>query len=126
MKIPEDRFYTQSHEWVRLEGELATVGISDYAQDSLGDIVYIELPSAGRVVRPGEEVAAIESVKTASDIYAPLAGEIVEVNPALVDHPELINKDPYGEGWIFKLRLDGPEPQGLLDAASYRSLVDSL
>ncbi len=126
MKVPEELKYRETHEWVRIEDGVATVGITDYAQEELGDVVYVELPEVGRAVRGGEAVAVIESVKTASDIYAPLSGEVVAVNEALADHPEKVNEDPYGEGWIFKLRIADPaEVEALLDAEAYRKLVAS-
>ncbi len=125
MDIPKDRFYTKTHEWALLEGDTVLVGITDYAQDALGDIVYVELPELGRRVAAGEGVAVVESVKTASDIYAPVAGEILEVNPALEKTPELINQDPYGEGWIFRLRPDNlADLDGLLDAEGYAQVLE--
>ncbi len=125
MNIPEDRRYSKTHEWVKLEGDVATVGISDFAQESLGDVVYVELPESGRQVAAGEAVAVIESVKTASDVYAPLAGEVVEVNESLADEPELVNGDPYGGGWLFRLRVSRPaEFESLLDASAYAKVIE--
>lgn len=125
MNIPTDLKYTASHEWARLEGEIVTVGISDFAQEQLGDVVFVELPQVGRRVKAGESVAVVESVKTASDIYAPVSGEVIEVNQALIDAPETINSSPYGEGWLFKLRLgDQAELARLLDAEGYRQVAE--
>lgn len=126
MDIPKDRFYTKSHEWALPEGDTVLVGITDYAQDALGDVVYVELPEVGRKVDKGEAVAVVESVKTASDIYAPVAGEVVEVNTALEKTPELINQDPYGEGWILRIRpLDMSHLDDLLDAEGYAEVLES-
>lgn len=117
--LPADLKYTATHEWVRINGDgTATVGITDHAQEQLGDMVFVELPALGRVLAAAEECAVVESVKAASDIYSPLAGEIVAINEALADTPELINQDPYGEGWLFRLRIDG-SLDGLMDAAAY-------
>jgi glycine cleavage system H protein len=120
MDAPKDRFYTKTHEWALPEGDEVVVGITDYAQEQLGDVVYVELPQVGRKVAAQEAVAVVESVKTASDIYAPVAGVVVAVNEALASTPELINQDPYGEGWIFKLKPDNlSDLDGLLDAEAY-------
>ena len=125
MNIPTGLKYAASHEWANLAGELVTVGISDFAQEQLGDVVFVELPQVGRHVKAGESVAVIESVKTASDIYAPVSGEIAEVNRALLDAPEAINSAPYGEGWLFKIRLSEPAELGrLLDAGSYQQVAE--
>ncbi len=122
MDAPKDRFYTKTHEWALPEGDAVVVGITDYAQEQLGDVVYVELPQVGRKVAKGEAVAVVESVKTASDIYAPVAGVIVAVNEALASTPELINQDPYGEGWIFKLKPEElSDLDTLLDAEAYLS-----
>ena len=118
--------YTKDHEWVRLEGEIATVGISNHAQEALGDVVFIELPDLGRVVDEGESCAVVESVKAASDIYAPLAGTVVEVNPAVVDEPGMVNADPLEGGWFFK--LSGVEFEafaGLMDEDEYTAFLES-
>ena len=126
--IPGDLRYTKDHEYVRAtsEGDVVYIGITDYAQDALGDVVYVELPEVGRVVEKGEAVAVVESVKTASDIYAPVAGEIVEVNLALEKTPELVNQDPYGEGWIFRLKpRDMGDLDELLDAGGYQEVLES-
>ncbi len=125
MNIPEDLKYSESHEWSKLAGDTITVGISDFAQDQLGDVVFVELPEVGKTVSAGSAVAVVESVKTASDIYAPLSGVIVEVNEALNDAPETINSAPYEDGWLFKLRPDDPSGvNGLLDAESYRKVTE--
>jgi glycine cleavage system H protein len=115
-------YYTKEHEWVRIEGDTATVGITDFAQGQLGDIVFVEVPEAGRQVTKGGEAAVVESVKAASDVYAPVGGEVIEGNAALSDEPSLVNSDPEGEGWFFKLRLgDASQVEGLMDAEAYRS-----
>lgn len=117
---PSDRRYAESHEWVRIEGNLAMVGISDYAQQMLGDITFVELPQVGSAVKPGGECGVIESVKIASDLYAPVGGEVAEVNHELGKAPELVNQDPYGTGWIFKLKhFNAADMDKLLDAAGY-------
>ncbi|URD61936.1 glycine cleavage system protein GcvH [Sphingomonas sp. KRR8] len=114
-------YFTKEHEWVRVEGDTATVGISQHAQQALGDIVFAEAPQVGRQVRKGEEAAVVESVKAASDVYAPVSGEVVEANGAIADEPALINTDPEGEGWFFKLKLSDPsELDGLMDEGAYR------
>lgn len=124
MQTPKELKYTASHEWSRLEDGVVTVGITDYAQDQLGDVVFTELPEIGRKVAKGEAVAVVESVKTASDIYAPVSGEVVEVNEALVDAPETINESPYEGGWMFRLRAADPsELEALLDDAAYLQSV---
>jgi len=120
-------YFTREHEWVRVEGDTATVGISNHAQEALGDIVFAEVPEAGRKVSKGEEAAVVESVKAASDVYAPVSGEVVEGNQAVADDPALINSDPEGEGWFFKLKLDNDgELDGLMDEASYRDWIKTL
>jgi glycine cleavage system H protein len=119
-------YYTEEHEWVRIEGDSATVGITDFAQGQLGDIVFVEVPEAGRAVTKGGEAAVVESVKAASDVYAPVTGEVIEGNQALVDDPSLVNSDPEGEGWFFKIRLsDTSELDGLMDAEAYKAFADS-
>lgn len=126
MKIPEELRYARTHEWVRMEGDVATVGLSDFAQEQLGDVVFVELPEVGRVVGVKDPVAVVESVKTASDIYAPLAGEIVEVNDGLGEAPEKINEDCYGAGWLLRLRpTDAATVEELLDAAGYGALAEA-
>ena len=120
-------YFTQEHEWIRVEGDIATVGISNHAQEQLGDIVFAEVPEAGRQLSKGQEAAVVESVKAASDVYAPVSGEVVEGNGALADDPALINSDPEGAGWFFKLKLsDTGELDGLMDEAAYRDFVASL
>jgi len=124
MNTPSDLRYATSHEWARLEGDVATVGISDHAQEELTDVVFVELPTMGRAVDMGDPTAVVESVKAASDIYAPLGGEVVEVNPAVEADPSLVNTDPYGMGWIFKLKVkDTSQFEKLLDAAAYQSHI---
>jgi len=118
--IPDNLKYTASHEWIRIEGDTVVVGITDHAQAELTDIVYVELPEVGRALAEGEGCGVVESVKTASDLYAPIAGEITEINSALEDAPEQVNESPYEEGWFFKLKLSGePDLSGTLDAAGY-------
>ena len=118
--IPSDLKYAKSHEWVRVSGDTATVGITDHAQHELTDVVFVELPAANRQVKAGEACAVVESVKTASDIYSPLSGEVIAVNPALAQHPELVNREAFAGGWIFKLKLAQPdESSSLLDSAAY-------
>lgn len=122
--VPADLRYARSHEWVRVEGDTATVGITDHAQHELTDVVFVELPAVGRQLRAGEACAVVESVKTASDVYAPVSGTVVAVNEALAGNPGLVNSAPYGEGWFFKLKLVQPaELNQLLDAAAYRALI---
>ena len=120
-------YFTGEHEWIKVEGDTATIGISDQAQQALGDIVFAEVPDQGRSLNKGDEAAVVESVKAASDVYAPLAGEVIEGNPALADDPALINRDPEGEGWFFKMTLaDKAELDGLMDEAAYREWVKTL
>jgi glycine cleavage system H protein len=120
-------YFTKEHEWIRVDGGVATVGISDHAQNALGDIVFAEVPEAGRSVRKGDDAAVVESVKAASDVYAPVSGEVTEGNAALADDPALINRDPEGDGWFFKLTLaDESELQGLMDEPAYRDWVKTL
>ena len=122
MSVPEELQYTRSHEWVRREGETATVGITDHAQDELGDVVFVELPEVGAAFDAGDSFGAVESVKAVSDLYAPVGGEVVEVNSALEEAPEKINEDPYGDGWILKLRAGGEGD--LLSAQEYERLLE--
>jgi glycine cleavage system H protein len=119
-------YYTEEHEWIRVEGDTATVGITDFAQGQLGDVVFVEIPEAGRQVTKGGEAAVVESVKAASDVYAPVSGEVTEGNQAVVDEPSLVNSDPEGEAWFFRLRLSDPsELEGLMDAEAYKSFCES-
>ena len=120
-------YFTREHEWVRLDGDTATVGITDHAQEALGDIVFTEVPAAGKQISKGQEAAVVESVKAASDVYSPISGEVVEGNQAVVDDPALVNSDPEGDGWFFKLKLsDSGELDGLMDEGSYREWVKTL
>jgi glycine cleavage system H protein len=120
-------YYSSEHEWISVDGEEATVGITDYAQGQLGDIVFVELPQPGQAVTKGEEAAVVESVKAASEVYAPVSGEVTEGNQAVSDDPALGNSDPEGEGWFFKLRLSDPsELDGLMDAAAYKEFCEGL
>jgi len=120
MNHPNDLKYAASHEWARIEGDLVVTGITDHAQDALGDLVYIEVPELDRQLDAGEQAGVVESVKTASDIYAPIAGVVVEVNPALEDEPELVNNDPYGAGWMYKIKPDNiANVEKLLSAEEY-------
>ncbi len=126
MKVPDELLYTKEHEWVKVEGDVATVGITDYAQDQLGDIIYVELPEVGRKVKQMEAVATVEAVKTAADVYSPVSGEVIEVNSKLSEKPELLNQDPYGEGWMFKLKMENPEElKNLLSPEEYRKLIEA-
>jgi glycine cleavage system H protein len=124
-KTPEDLKYTRNDEWVRLEGDSATIGISDYAQDQLNDIVYVELPDVGAAVKAGEPFGVVESVKAASDIYSPIGGTVTEANTALSDEPELINTDPYGKAWLVRVNVTDSSKLGdLMDAAAYAAYCD--
>lgn len=124
MNLPTDLRYNSSHEWVRLEGDVATVGITDHAQAELTDVVFVELPVIGRQVDMGDPTAVVESVKAASDIYAPISGEVIEGNPAVEADPSLVNTDPYGAGWIFKMRVkDSAAVEKLMDAAAYGAMI---
>ncbi len=124
-KTPAELQYTKSHEWIKIEGDSATVGISDYAQDSLGDVVFVELPDVGASYDAGAPFGAIESVKAASDLYLPVGGEVIEVNAPLIDQPELLNSDPYGDGWLIKIKL--AEGVGaLMSAEAYEKYVDEI
>jgi glycine cleavage system H protein len=125
--IPKDLRYTEEHEWVRMEGSVGVCGITDYAQEMLTDIVYVELPEVDIEIAQGEQVAVVESVKAVSDVYAPLTGTIVEINEELEDSPEMVNDDPYGEGWIFKIELeDDGELEELMDAEEYAAFIESM
>ena len=126
-KLPTDLKYAKSHEWVRAGSDgTVTIGITDHAQDQLGDMVFVEVPEAGRTVKAGEACAVVESVKAASDVYSPIAGTVTEGNEALSTSPELVNGDPYGDGWILRLKPANPaELDGLMDAAAYQAFLDS-
>lgn len=120
-------YFTREHEWIRVDGDTATVGISDHAQQALGDIVFAEVPEAGRSLTKGQEAAVVESVKAASDVYSPVGGEVIEGNGTIADDPSLINRDPEGEGWFFKLKLADPsELDGLMDEAAYGEWIKTL
>jgi glycine cleavage system H protein len=122
--VPDDRKYSQEHEWVQIEGEIGTVGVTDFAASELGDVVFVELPEVGSEFSQGDTVGTIESVKAVADLYLPVSGEIIEVNEAVVDAPELLNKDPMDDGWLFKVRLgDASEYDRLLDAKAYNDLI---
>ncbi len=124
MANPTNLLYTKEHEWVKIEGEVATIGITDYAQGQLGDIVYVELPAVGATTTQMQPFGTVEAVKAVSDLFAPLSGTVLEVNPALAEKPELINQDCYGEGWMIKLKISNPgERQALLAASDYEKLI---
>ncbi len=123
-EVPADLRYARTHEWVRVNGEIATVGLTDHAQHELTDVVFVELPTVGRDLKSGEACAVVESVKTASDIYAPVSGQVLELNPAVTADPALVNREPYGAGWLFRLRLTRPgEIEGLLSPAAYQEQI---
>ena len=125
VNVPEDLRYTTDHEWVRQEGDRVRIGITDYAQDALGDVVFVQVPTVGTSVAAGGSFSEVESTKSVSDIYAPITGEVVEVNDELGDAPERLNEDPYGDGWICAISIGDPaELDGLMDAAAYRALID--
>jgi glycine cleavage system H protein len=116
--------FTEDHEWLRIEGDIATVGITDYAQDQLGDLVFVELPAPGATPEKGSAAAVVESVKAASDVYAPVSGEITEINQAIVDEPALVNRDPMGKGWFFKIKVSDPSQlERLLDEKAYEAMI---
>ena len=120
-------YFTRDHEWIRVDGDVATVGISDHAQHALGDIVFADVPEAGKSLAKGDDAAVVESVKAASDVYAPVGGEVIEGNAAIADDPSLINREPEGDGWFFKLKLaDAGELDGLMDEATYRAWITTL
>ncbi len=121
---PSDLRYTKEHEWLRMQGNIATVGITDYAQRQLGDVVYVELPKIGARLSPGQVLGTVESVKAVSEIYCPLAGEVTEVNSALNDNPEIVNKDPHGQAWLIKLKVeDAGAASSLMDSAAYQAYI---
>jgi len=124
MDIKENLKYTEDHEWLRVEGEFAYIGVSDYAQSQLGDVVFVEVETVGETLDKGEALGTIEAVKTVSDIFMPVSGEVLELNPILESNPEIINKDPYGEGWVVKIKIVNPAELGeLMDAAQYKTLI---
>lgn len=124
MQVPEKLKYTNDHEWVSVDGDVATVGITDYAQGELGDLVFVELPGVGTTITQGTSFGTVEAVKAVSDLFAPISGEIIEINDALGDDPEIVNKDPYGEGWMIRVRIsDAGELDALLAADGYKSLI---
>ena len=125
MNVPEDLLYTSDHEWVRVEGDRARVGITDFAQDALGDVVYVGLPNVGDSVTAGAACGEVESTKSVSEIYAPLSGVVVEVNTGVADSPEQVNADPYGDGWMFVIEANPPDTSQLLDAASYLAEIST-
>jgi glycine cleavage system H protein len=125
MKILDNLFYTEDHEWLKVEGNEAIIGVTDFAQDQLGDIVYIEVETVGETIEKGETFGTIEAVKTVSDMFMPVSGEILEFNPGIESSPEVVNKDPYGEGWIVKIKMTDPaQVNDLLKADKYKELVD--
>lgn len=123
MSSPSDLRYTKDHEWIRISGGIARIGITDYAQDALGDIVFVQLPDIGAFVGSGDSFSEIESTKSVNDVYAPVTGTVSSVNEVLRDRPELLNSDPYGEGWICEIAMDGAEPADLMSAADYEALI---
>ncbi|MGK2864226.1 MAG: glycine cleavage system protein GcvH [Chitinophagaceae bacterium] len=124
MNYPDNLRYTKDHEWIALEGNIATIGITDFAQSELGDIVYLEVETIGKQLKAGEVFGTVEAVKTVSDLFLPVNGAVSEINPALANSPELINKDPYGEGWMVKMTVENPsDVDALLDAEGYKSVV---
>ena len=126
MNIPGNLKYTEDHEWVSVEGDVATVGITDFAQGELGDVVFIEIETEGEAMDKGETFGTVEAVKTVSDLFMPVGGEVIEVNPALADAPEVVNKDPYGEGWMIKIRMSDPsEVDGLLTSGAYKDMIEA-
>lgn len=126
MNIPADLKYTQDHEWVRVEGDLVVVGVTDFAQGELGDVVFVEIETEGEDLGKGETFGTVEAVKTVSDLFMPVGGEVVEVNEALADDPELVNKDPYGDGWMIKVKVaDAAELNELLDADAYKAMIEA-
>lgn len=125
MEFPEEVKYTEEHEWVMVEGDVVTIGITDFAQDQLGDVVFVELPEVGEQLQSGKPFGVVESVKAVSDVYAPITGEVVEVNDNLPDDPEMINKSPYDEGWMLKIRLsDSTELDELMDVDAYQAFIE--
>lgn len=126
MNFPTNLKYTKDHEWAKIEGKTATIGITDHAQSALGDVVFVDLPKVGRTLKKGEAFGVVESIKAVSDLYSPVEGTVIEVNSALASDPSAVNRDPYDSAWIVKLQLSGDAPSDLLDVKSYQSLVESL
>lgn len=125
MDVPDDLRYTSDHEWVKLEGDSIRIGITDYAQDALGDVVFVQMPEVGASVTAGDSFSEVESTKSVSDVYVPLAGTVIEVNHGLSENPQRLNEDPYGDGWLCTIHLEDPDTVGsLLDAAAYRKLIE--
>lgn len=122
--LPQELRYTTTHEWVRIENDIATVGVTEHAQSLLGDLVFVDLPAVKKALAVGDDAAVVESVKAAADVYSPVNGEVIEANTALSDKPELINQDPYGAGWLFKLKMVGELPLSLLSAQDYQTMLD--
>ena len=126
MSIPAELKYTQDHEWVRVEGDIVTVGVTDFAQGELGDVVFVEIETEGETLDKGETFGTVEAVKTVSDLFMPVGGEVTEFNEALADDPELVNKDPYGEGWMIKIKVaDAAELEDLMDADAYKAMIEA-
>ncbi|NWJ98842.1 MAG: glycine cleavage system protein GcvH [Chloroflexi bacterium] len=124
MNFPDDLKYTREHEWLRIEGDEAVIGITEFAQDELGDIVYVETPPIGNSVKQNEQFGVVESVKTVSDLFSPVSGEVIAINEEVIATPELVNKDPYGEGWIIKIKISDPSEQdSLLNVADYKTMI---
>jgi glycine cleavage system H protein len=127
MRFPENLKYTKDHEWLKTDGNIATVGVTDHAQGALGDVVYVELPKVGRTLKPGETFGVVESIKAVSDLYSPIAGKVVEVNSPLTDDPSKINKDPHASAWMIKIEMTDPASiQGLMDSAAYSKFVETV
>ncbi|MRJ10257.1 glycine cleavage system protein GcvH [Ornithobacterium rhinotracheale] len=124
MNVPSELKYSKDHEWVKIEGDVATIGITDYAQSELGDIVFVDVDSEGDELSAGDVFGSIEAVKTVSDLFMPIAGEVIELNEALDDEPELVNQDPYGKGWIIKVKVTDADTSELLDAEAYKEITD--
>lgn len=125
MNVPENLKYTKNHEWLRLDGDEAFIGVSDYAQGELGDVVFVEVETEGEELEKGDVFGTIEAVKTVSDLFMPVSGKVLEFNAKLEDEPEIINSDPYGEGWLIKIKLDDADLSDLLDSSQYKSMIDS-
>ena len=124
MNIPQDLIYSKEHEWCRADGDVAVIGVTDFAQGELGDVVFLELPEVGDMTVLGEEFGTIEAVKAVAELFAPVSGEVVEVNPVVIDSPETVNEDPYGEGWMVKINMSDPaELDGLMDASGYEAMI---